>query len=179
MGRETHAGIVCVHLYLRADSWEERMGYLDSAKRHLHVRRKLSCDDSSDEENDDISNDGSDISDSEINGKINIPVVLPMGVVQSTTNEFATLTESSIRPIRILVDLQLEITKLMPQCPPSASLFGSIQSVSELIDYQLMGGHVGVAKRVIGEIKMPDSAICGIFELLPQAVPETRHRSIK
>jgi hypothetical protein len=151
MGRETHAGIVCVHLYLRASCWEERIGYLESAKKHLQAsgRRHPSGDG-------DTSDEDTDVSDVEIVvPKIDIPVALPMGAGRCDL--------SVIRPIQILVNLQLEITKLMPQCPSSASLFGSIQSVSELIDYLLMDGHVGMAKKIIAEIRLPDSAICGIF----------------
>jgi len=162
MGREMHAGITCVHLYLRANDWETRFGYLESARRHLSARRRRSAirlDDNSDMDDDDNDDNISNADSDELDfgrRKILIPFNLPMGV--------SGITESTVRSIRTLVDLQLEVCKMMPICPPSASLFGSIQSVSELIDYLLMDGHVGLAKKLIAQIKLPDSALCGIFE---------------
>ena len=181
MGREAHAAVVCIHLYLRACSWEERIGHLESSRSHLEIcwsrrkfskrlrgvrgsrRRDLSV--STSEVDDESGGDGSDGSDDYFHqvapAKIGIPFVLPMSELD---DDAAAIPDPIIQSLQTLVELQLEVLRLMPICAPSASLFGSIQSVSELIDYLLMDGHVGLAKRIIGKVKLPDSALCGIFD---------------
>ena len=169
MGREAHAAIVCIHLYLRVVSWEQRMGFLESCRIHLEVcwsRRKFSKRLKGGEKmrQGDLSEDNSD-SDYfqpqvvEVT-RITIPFSLPM----SEGVEDGAISDLVIQSLQTLVSLQLEVCTLMPVCAQSASLFGSIQSVSELIDYLLMDGHVALAKRIIGKVKLPDSALCGIFD---------------
>jgi hypothetical protein len=89
--------------------------------------------------------------------RIQIPFNLPSSEV---------IQESVVNQARALADLQLQVCRLMPQIPSSASLFGSIQSVSELIDYLLMDGHVTLAKTIVSRVKLPDSALCGIFDVI-------------
>ena len=92
--------------------------------------------------------------------KISLPFSLPM----SELDDDSAITDAVIQSLQTLVELQLEVLRMMPICAPSASLFGSIQSVSELIDFLLMDGHVELAKRIIAKVKLPDSALCGIFD---------------
>ena len=177
MGREAQAGIVSVHLYLGADSsWEARCGWLETARRHFDSalsnkiskrflqRRRRRLLEQAEGHQDDMYSSSSEEEEAEellrrsISEKIPLPCSLPL-----TVND--VLLESTIPGIRALVELQLEVCRLMPTAPPSASLFGSIQSVSEVIDYLLMDGHCALAKTIVGRTKLPDSALCGIFDL--------------
>lgn len=178
MGREAQAGIVAVQLYLRAErSWEERMGWLETARRHLDSasshrfarrfrqkrRTRLQQQAPGQKAVEHISINSSSSDDDEPERiivevpRIQIPFNLPSSEV---------IQESVVNQARALADLQLQVCRLMPQIPPSASLFGSIQSVSELIDYLLMDGHVTLAKTIVGRVKLPDSALCGIFDVI-------------
>jgi hypothetical protein len=184
MGRETAAGVVAIHLYLRAPSWEERLGWLESSVRHLDAaltyktskrflqrrRKKLTANpadinSSSEEENEEdtfFSNGHKQVD------KISVPFLLPfVGEKDETTTTTASnspvLTEAHVLSIRALAELQLEVTKLLPSAPVSASLFGSIQSVSEAIDFLLMEGEVRTAKSIVNRLRLPDDALCGIF----------------
>ena len=178
MGREAQAGIVAVQLYLRAErSWEERMGWLETARRHLDSasshrfarrfrqkrRTRLQQPVPGQKEVEHISMNSSSSDEDEPERialelpRIQIPFNLPSSEV---------IQESIVNQARALADLQLQVCGLMPQIPPSASLFGSVQSVSELIDYLLMDGHVTLAKTIVGRVKLPDSALCGIFDVI-------------
>jgi hypothetical protein len=170
MGREAQAGLVAVQLYLRADTWETRLGWLESADRHLSAalihrtsrrnvqryrRRQAGLEgtlSSSDEEEIHRIEDRKRIYMQE--NKITVPFNLPSGDVFSEPTIFA---------VKSLVELEKQIVTLLPNSPGSASLFGSIQSVSELIDYLLMEGHVGLSKLVVARLRLPDSVLCGIF----------------
>ena len=179
MGREAAAGIVAIHLYLRTVSWEERLGWLESCVRHLDSaltyksskrllqrrRRKLaqageSLGSSSDEDEAEEERSSLIIRRRALE-KIPIPFSLPLS---SSSKEDVILTEATVSMIRALAELQLDVTKVLPSAPVSASLFGSIQSVSEVIDFLLMEGQVRTAKSIVNRLRLPDSALCGIFE---------------
>ena len=185
MGREAAAGIVAIHLYLRTHSWEERLGWLESSVRHLDAaltyktskrflqrrRKKLTANpadinSSSEEENEEdtffFSNGHKQVD------KISVPFLLPFVKDETTTTASYSpvLTEAHVLSIRALAELQLEVTKLLPSAPVSASLFGSIQSVSEAIDFLLMEGEVRTAKSIVNRLRLPDDALCGIFHHL-------------
>lgn len=174
MGREAQAGVVALSVYLATDSWEARAGWLASARRHLACslssriskrflqrrRRKVVNGESVEHVriNSSSSDDGEEDERRRRNflGKISIPFQLP---------NIDVLTEQSILATKTLADLEALACGAVPHAPPSASLFGSVQAVSELIDFLLMERHVDLAKTVVQRLKLPDSAICGIFSL--------------
>jgi hypothetical protein len=172
MGREAQAGIVALHVYLQTENWEARAGWLASARRHLSCalsnkiskrflqrrRRRLV---QGGVEQVRIHSSSSEEDEEErlaalrrFQGKIAVPFSLP---------NVDLLTEQSIMATKTLADLEALACGALPHAPASASLFGSVQAVSELIDFLLMEGHVGLAKSVVQRLKLPDSALCGIF----------------
>ena len=172
MGKEAQAGIVAVQLYLRSESWESRLGWLDSASRHLssalshkasrrfaqrqRLRRQQLKGEatSSEDEEEEITRQDERRKFLLSELRISVPFTLSSGDV---------LSEQSVLSTKILVEMERDAVKFLPNAPCSASLFGSIQAVSELIDYLLMEGHVGLAKSIITRLKLPDSVLCGIF----------------
>jgi hypothetical protein len=175
MGREAQAGIIAVQLYLRSDTWESRLGWLETADRHLsaslvhkatrriaqRARRKQTVEKrfevtSSEDDEQELVRIEERRRIYAIETKISVPFTLPSGEV---------FTESSVLAVKTLVELEKQSIGLVAHAPGSASLFGSIQAVSELIDYLLMDGHVSVAKSIVARLRLPDSALCGIFNL--------------
>jgi hypothetical protein len=171
MGREAQAGIVAIQLSLRAQSWEARIGWLESGCRHLSsalchksARRMIQRQRLKKQQQRGISSSEDD--EEEVvkqeerrrmlcqEMKISVPFNLPSGDV---------LSESAVLTVKTLVEMERQAVSVLPHAPSSASLFGSIQAVSELIDFLLMEGHVGMAKSIVARLKLPDSVLCGIF----------------